>query len=185
MIGQRKKYRTFEELYEDNKKLVFYYIKEKMNGNQDAEELSSQVWAKAGKHHRKIMEMDKPAIKRYLLLTVDSVVKDDKARLAREAKILMFQDPSDLEELLGITESVEDTLQRKSDRKSFREALQMLTEDERQILFLYRLQKKSSKEIAKLLDTTDGNVRVKVHRIIEKLETVYEQIKERGEGYVE
>lgn len=66
-----------------------------------------------------------------------------------------------------------------------REALELLNEEERQILFLYHLQKKSSKEIAALLDTTDNNVRVKVHRIIEKLAADYEQIKKRGEGHLE
>lgn len=185
MIKRSKTYSTFTELYEDNKKLVYYYIHERMSENQDAEELSSQVWAKVGKHHQNLIGMDKPALKKYLILAIDSVITDDQRRLAREAKLFIFLEPSELEAVLGNAESVEDTLQRKAEQAYFREALQRLSEEERQILFLYRLQKKSSKEIAALLNTTDSNVRVRIHRLIEKLTSAYEEIKERGEGHLE
>ena len=131
MIKRSKTYRTFEELYEDNKKLVFYRIEETKNKNQDAEELSSQVWAKVGKHHRNLIGMDKPALKKYLILATDSVVTDDKRRLARESKLFIFLEPSELEEVLGKAESVEDTLQRKDEQMYIREALELLNEEER------------------------------------------------------
>lgn len=52
-------------------------------------------------------------------------------------------------------------------------ALQLLSNEHREVLILSRFQELSYKEIAEILKTTEGNIKVKVHRAMKELKEIY------------
>lgn len=52
-------------------------------------------------------------------------------------------------------------------------ALQLLSNEYREVLILSRFQELSYKEIAEILKTTEGNIKVKVHRAMKELKEIY------------
>jgi RNA polymerase sigma factor (sigma-70 family) len=57
-------------------------------------------------------------------------------------------------------------------------SLSKLSNEHREVLILSRFQDLSYKEIAEIMDTTEGNIKVKVHRAIKELKNIY--LKEIG-----
>lgn len=55
-------------------------------------------------------------------------------------------------------------------------ALNLLTEENREILVLSRYQELKYSEIAQILDISEANVRVKIHRAMAQLKTIYLKI---------
>jgi RNA polymerase sigma-70 factor (ECF subfamily) len=60
--------------------------------------------------------------------------------------------------------------------KNLHRSLAMLNEDQRELLVLTRFQHMKYEEVATLLDTSVANVKVRVHRAIQKLREHYFQI---------
>ena len=184
IMQQSNRYRTFEELYEDNKLLVFYFINKRVDRDQDIEDLSSQVWERAHVHAKKLLRMEKPPVRQYLQMIEISVVEDDRRRAIREKKVMVYCDPADLEYVSReISDSVEDILFKEDIVTYIKATLAELNETERQLLWMYRKKKLSSKEIAEILGVSEVTVRVKVHRLKNKMEDIYDRIMKKGEGY--
>jgi RNA polymerase sigma factor (sigma-70 family) len=55
-------------------------------------------------------------------------------------------------------------------------ALKLLSEDYREVLILSRYQELKYEEIAELLDTTENNVKVRVHRALKQLREIYYEL---------
>ncbi len=57
--------------------------------------------------------------------------------------------------------------------KELHRALQLLSNEHREVLILSRFQELSYIEIAEILKTTEGNIKVKVHRAMKELKEIY------------
>jgi len=82
-------------------------------------------------------------------------------------------DPADLPDL---PDGAPDSAERAAgaeDLALLRTALTHLPEDQREVLVLSRLQQVEHKEIALLLETTPGAVKVRVHRALKELRDIY------------
>ena len=60
-------------------------------------------------------------------------------------------------------------------------ALMQLPEDKREVLILSRFQELKYEEIARLMNCEVGAVKVRVHRALQQLREIYQQL-ERGSG---
>jgi RNA polymerase sigma factor (sigma-70 family) len=71
---------------------------------------------------------------------------------------------------------IEEQIDKTQDHEQLHRALQMIHENHREVLVLSRFQDLSYKEIALILDTSEANIKVKVHRAIAELRTVFLRI---------
>lgn len=64
-------------------------------------------------------------------------------------------------------------LEKKQTSETLHEALAKLSDEHREVLVLSRFQELSYQEIAKVLNTSEGNIKVKVHRAMKELKNIY------------
>jgi RNA polymerase sigma factor (sigma-70 family) len=101
--------------------------------------------------------------------------------LARNVLKDEFKKNSKMHSLEEITESLagsitEDGLEIKQSKLQLHEAMQLLSKDHREVLTLNRLQELRHKEVADVLQITEGAVKVRVYRAMQELKEIYKKI---------
>lgn len=86
-------------------------------------------------------------------------------------------DVAALAEHLGGGSRADEALEQAQEVAQLHRALACLSQDEREILVLSRFQELKYAEIARLLHTTEGAVKVRVHRALNQLRAVYLRMK--------
>jgi RNA polymerase sigma factor (sigma-70 family) len=79
------------------------------------------------------------------------------------------------------TPPVGDSAQQQQEAAMLKRALMQLPEDKREVLILSRFQELKYEEIARLMNCEVGAVKVRVHRALQQLREIYQQL-ERGSG---
>lgn len=90
----------------------------------------------------------------------------------RQNKI-MASDTADIETVGGREEAIDVKMANDEREKILYVALYRLNTEQREILLLSKFQKMKYEEIASMYDTTEGAIKVKVHRAINKLKEHY------------
>ncbi|MGD0753866.1 MAG: RNA polymerase sigma factor [Bacteroidales bacterium] len=67
-------------------------------------------------------------------------------------------------------------LMKEQELKTLETAMQKLSDENRELLILYRFQELKYNEIAKILNTTEGAIKVRVHRALNQLKNNYLKI---------
>ncbi|WP_311136787.1 RNA polymerase sigma factor [Hymenobacter cellulosilyticus] len=70
----------------------------------------------------------------------------------------------------------DDALQREQEVATLHRALGRLSAENREVLILSRFQELKYEEIARVMNTTEGAVKVRVHRALNELKTIYLRI---------
>ena len=83
------------------------------------------------------------------------------------------QDVKDYEEHIAGGKQADEELHKSQEAKALQEAMNQLSDEYREVLILSRYQELKYGEIAKVLNTTEGNVKVKVHRALKQLQSIY------------
>ncbi len=96
-----------------------------------------------------------------------NVLNDYHKRSKRQA------DPLEHEFREVADEAVESTIDKEEQVSLLNRALTQLTEENREILVLSRYQELAYSEIARILNISEANVRVKIHRAMTQLKSVY------------
>jgi RNA polymerase sigma factor (sigma-70 family) len=91
----------------------------------------------------------------------------------KHASVPIPADPADLHELPDAAPDSAERAAASEDLALLRTALTHLPIETREVLVLSRLQQVEHKDIARLLDTTPGAVKVRVHRALKELRDVY------------
>ena len=92
-----------------------------------------------------------------------------------QQRISDFVQPDDLEIL---TDSVALNLEQQEDLQQLQQAMAILPEMQREILVMTRFQKMKYAEVAEILQCSEGAVKVKVHRAIKQLRTLFFKIEQ-------
>lgn len=148
----------FKQLYIENKDFIFGYLL-KMTGDYD---LSCDVMQESFlKYFEKYGNRQ---VNRAFLVTMARNLMIDKLRRKKRVFFLDEKLESGLnqEDVLIIREEFEQVLN----------AMRRLEDDEREILVLVGTGELSYKEIAEIISTTEGNIKIKVHRARKKLKTI-------------
>jgi len=95
----------------------------------------------------------------------------------KHASVPAAVDPIDLQDHADSEPAPDARAAGADDLALMRAALARLPLEHREVLVLSRLQNVEHKEIARLLDTTVGAVKVRVHRALKELRTVYFRIR--------
>ena len=70
----------------------------------------------------------------------------------------------------------QDSREQEEREKLLEKSLALLSDEQRELLVLTRFQRMKYEEVAMLMDTTVANIKVKVHRAIQKLREHYFQL---------
>lgn len=167
LLPQNKK-PAYEDFYSNNYSRVLYYVRNKISNNEDAEDLTSEVFLYCYSHYEDY-DPEKSSITTWLYLIVNSRVKnyyrDHITYADYEAVSETMQDQSiDLDEGVYL-EQLHGVLMK---------AINNLPERQQKIVMMRYFQNLSSDDIAKKLGITPGNVRVLLSRALDKLSTFNE-----------
>lgn len=164
--SKKRYYKNLEELYYDNYKLVYIIAGDYVANGDDRNEASSSVWAKIAAHPEKYLAMDEYRLKNYMRVMIKNICMDRFREAKKEAEDLRqtYRD--------GIAPLYADFGDQSCDRREMEylsRAAAVLTIDEKQLIWLRFKEGLNAKEIGRLLEISDGNVRVRQKRILDKL----------------
>ncbi len=101
-------------------------------------------------------------------------------QIARNARIDYFRkkrpvasDFSGAETLAGVELPVSRQMEDREEQQRLHRALGKLPDEQREVLILARFQQLKYREVAELMGTTEGAVKVRVHRAIQELRDIY------------
>src|SRR5450759_1148715 len=79
----------------------------------------------------------------------------------------------DVQEILASEQFADEQLEKQQKFKTLEQAMENLTDDNRELLILCRFQELKYNEIARILNTTEGAVKVRVHRALNQLKQLF------------
>lgn len=164
---------SFEYYYEQHYRQVYLYVFSKISNAQEAEDITQDSFVSA---YTKFENFDpeRASFQTWIFVIVSNKLKNHY----RDRKIAVYTDDDDeyfeLSEDGFEDEMVEaEYLAEMRDRLA--DALEMLSDDEKDIIKCIYFDNKTSKEAALLLGMTDINVRVKMSRAIAKMRKYFEK----------
>jgi len=164
---------AFGRLYDMNVDRVYRHIYYRVGNEQDAEDLTQQVFLKAWQAIDRYKKTASPFVAWLMTISHNLVVdfyrtKKDKAYL--EAEILADDSAS----------SPEGAAEASFEQQRLRRAILQLGGDEQQVVMLRLIEDFEFAEIASLLKKKEGNVRVILHRALVKLRDILEKEKKQS-----
>lgn len=178
----KRKYKNLEEMYLDNEKLVYTFFHDYTEDNDLILEWSQSLWVKVWKNFDKFHDKEKKEVHRYLRIMARNLVSDHFRDEKREQEAwdkwsygerLETSSPEQESELF-LNPGLLDYLIK---------AMDVLTEPERDLVYLSYDQKMRSADIGQLLGISDSLVRVRLQRIREKLKLEVERLQKEGITY--
>ncbi len=154
---------SYEQVYEKYYFDVFRFLYKRINNRQEAEDLTSEVFLYCYKNYDRY-DPGKSAISTWLFLVAKSMLKTYYRDRKQSLNI------SDFEEwLLADDFDMERAVYLDQLRSFLGTQIKLLPEKYQQVVIMRYFQEKEFDEIAQVLNTTPGNVRVILTRAISKL----------------
>lgn len=159
---------AFGEIYDEYVEKIYRFIYFKVSSEQEAEDLSSEVFLKAWNY----LISDNKSVKSIgaLLYTIARNRVIDHYR----QKKLMTEEAEELAKMMP-TMSALDELERQSDMARVYKALAKLKDEYKEVVVMRYLDELSVGEIASIIDKTQNNVRVLIHRSMNALKEILEE----------
>jgi len=163
LLPQKQK-PDYDDFYKDNYNRVVNYVKNKINNYEDAEDLASEVFLYCYSHYEEY-DSEKSGITTWLYLIVNSRIKNYYRDHISNADIETVQDVMADESI-----DMDEGIYLEQLHKVLTNAIKMLPETDQKIVMMTYFENKSGEQIARTLGITPGNVRVKLHRALGKLQ---------------
>lgn len=177
-MERRGCYKSLEEIYSDNRKLVFTFIQDHTNDLEITEELAAAIWLKICEYGDRILNLKKKKAKAYIRQIAAPVTADYFRKEAKEKEAA--EKAADLIESSAYWDSIDEEFF-KTDRRSYLyQSTRILTEEEKTLIVLRFSQDLSAKEAGELLGIKEGTVRVRQLRILSKLRAEIERLIDAG-----
>lgn len=159
----------FEDVYKQYKNQIIAYISKRISSKEDAEELTEDIFLNLYKS-RKSYEKKKSSVETWLFAIANNRLKN----YYRDQKHEILTNSIEIYEVSYEVSAEREVFQRQL-REDILWALQKLSERERKILVKKYYQGKVSREIAKEMQITEGNVRVIAKRSLNKLKGIMDE----------
>ena len=166
MANSRKE---FSKIYDKYIEKIYRFIFLKVSSEEIAQDLSSETFLK-GWESFKTQKIDNPQAFLYRIarnLVIDHYRQKGRTRFVSTENIPII-DPKKLEEKIALT----------SDLEQVRAVLANLKEDYQNVIIWRYLDDLPMPEVAKMLDKSEENTRVLLHRALKALKNEYNKIKE-------
>lgn len=164
------KEKSFIYIFETYYKRIYNYIYYRVNCNEEAEDLTSQVFEKVMLKIETYSESKSP-FEVWLFAIARNVIKD----YFRSLKKHKFFSMDKIEKFISIEKNPEDIVVKAETNDKLLKSLNILNTRERNIVALKFGGNLKNKEIAEILDITESNVGVILYRIMKKLKTEMER----------
>ena len=162
--------KDFSDVYHEYYGKVFRYVRGKITGYHDAEDLTQEIFAACYRNFESF-DPEKASVGTWVYVIMNNRLKN----YYRDKKehVSLDDDENFLEP--AAEEVLEEAILLEEQKRLLLEALESLSERERQIVMNTYFYKKSSAETAALLQMTAGNVRVVLNRSLSKIRTWFEE----------
>lgn len=161
------KYTSIEELYLDNHKLVFVFLREYIKDDVLREDLASIIWIRIFEQSELFLQMEAGRVKNCIRLMAHNVASDYFEERHREN-----ESTRDSLIVLNVEEArnpVEEQVFSSDIEKYLQEACEVLKQDEKELIRMRFTYQMSAKNVGKILELSEGAVRIKQLRILRKL----------------
>lgn len=163
--------KEFSKIYDQYIERIYRFIFLKVNSKELAEDLTSETflrtWQVFQEGREKIENMNA------FLYQVARNLVNDYYREKRKAQIVSTEFAPTL---IDPAENIEEKLSRQSDLEVIKKAMQDLNEDYQNAILWYYIEGLSVKEIAKILDKSEGATRVLISRALKSLRNKIEEV---------
>jgi len=165
MFNYAAMYSSLEELYNDNRKLVFIMVSDYTDDEEQKKDINSSVWAKIAEQPQKYLTMEPAHFRNYLRMIVKASAADYLWCEEKEAsKLQNFK----REGRISYGDFTEEEFY--SDYLEYlAKAISVLNFEEKELLRMRFGMKLPAKQVGEILDISEGNVRVRQKRILAKL----------------
>ena len=157
---------AFSKLYQLFYRKIYRYIHFQIRDEEIAKDFCQDTFVKAWKRIDTFSINSSGTFQAFLFAIARNLVID-YSRKKKEVSIEQYESIPEQEHLY-------EDLTSKEDAERLRKALDRLNEEERQIIILKYFEEMPGEEIAGVLSMKEGAVRVRLHRIMEKLKIYYE-----------
>lgn len=158
-------------LYERYHVLMYNYFLRTTYDQSLSQDLTQQVFIKLIKYCNTYN--DSNSFKSWLYRVATNVRNDHY----RKEKSLKNRNENYSSRQADVTNPLESMAKSECEQQLHR-AISRLPEDQRQVIWLTRFEKMKYAEVAKVMDTTESAIKVKVHRAIKRLRIEYMQLEE-------
>lgn len=162
--GERE---AFGELYKKYFQRIYRYCFFNTKNEEHAKDICQESFVKAWKKLSTFNTDGNWSFQAYLFAIARNQIIDDY-RKKKDADISEFENLADTFDLY-------DDFERKNNIQKVRNILAKLNEEERNIIVLRYFEELPSQEVAEILGLKDGALRVRTHRIIEKVKILFEE----------
>lgn len=159
-----------EDIYRKYYKNVYNYIGFRINNHHDSEDLTSTVFENAIRKFYTYKPEISP-IEAWLIGIAKNVVTD----YLRSKKHKFFIPIDKVTGLISFSKEPEEIIVINEDNKALIEAMSRLKDKERQVLSMKFATELKNSDIAGILNISDSNVGVMVHRAIQKLKKILDK----------
>lgn len=160
----------YEDFYNNNHRRVLYYVQNKINSIEDAEDLTSEVFMYCYTHYDDY-DPEKSSITTWLYLIVNSRIKN----FYRDHNIT-YVDYEDVSETMQDQNiDLDEGIYLEQLHDALMKAIKRLSERQQKIVMMRYFDNCSSEEIASRLGISPGNVRVLLSRALDKLSALNEE----------
>lgn len=160
-------YQSVTAIYEENRHWVYGYFIKKLKQAEIAEDLTQTLWLKFFQVYESVSFRDEKVLKAYLRSMANHLLSDYFRTLQKSEKLI--QELSELIDESSSEDTVFDTAFSKDPIEYLNQAYEILSEEEKLLIFLRYTEKLNSKEIAAVTEISPSLVRMKLSRINEKL----------------
>jgi RNA polymerase sigma-70 factor (ECF subfamily) len=166
ILAAQKNTKYFEVLYNKYYEQIFRYCHQRVDSEDTAHDLTSQVFLKALTNLKKYEYKGVPFgswLFRIAMSVVYQSFKDQKAKKTINIDSISFKSL--------IVDDSSESIFSSEEQNRLKKALKTLKKEEIEIIELRYFESRSFKEIAEILSIKENNAKVKAHRILGKLKT--------------
>ncbi len=161
--------KKFAKLYDKYVEKIYRFVFLKVSSQEEAQDLTSQVFTKGWKKFRKGEKIDNPPAYLY------QIARAEIANHHREkAKFQVTNAVSD--QIIDSNPGIEETQELQSELEILKKTLPQLKDDYQNVVIWRYLEGLSIKDIAEITERPEGTVRVMVHRALKELREKMENL---------
>ncbi len=158
-------------LFERHHRQLFGFLFHMTHDRELSEDLAQNVFYRMLKYRHTFS--GEGEFKTWMYHLARNVVNDHGRSLKRNIRHL---DIEDFAERIGGGAMADMPLHKKQELASLQQAMSKLNEESREVLILSKFQELRYHEIARILDITEGAVKVRVHRAVNQLKNIFANI---------
>lgn len=162
-----KHYTSLEELYIENRKLVFVMAHDYIADEHRSNDICSIVWAKIAEHPQRYLDMNQTHFRHYLRLIVKTSVIDYLKR--EEGEIVAAGRLA--QEDITIHYDMQNSDFYRDEIVYLEEAVKKLNLEEKELIYMRFCKRLTARKVGEIMDMSEVNVRVKQKRILAKLKS--------------